>query len=217
MTLGADNSPKRSPATAVVGLLAEHLVAQWLVDQGWQILQRRWRGRQGELDLVAYQNGRAIAYAQPNSPPDSPQNLPQNPPQNLPTVATLSFVEVKARSRGSWDQDGRLSITAQKQTKLWRTAELFLSHYPAFNACTCRFDVALVRCERSPVLRKRVGSNPPSGSMAVDGAIDGAIDLRADEAIASDLSTFSPIRLGQAVSLGGYRLTLQDYIPNAFG
>ncbi|HEY9645121.1 MAG TPA: YraN family protein [Chroococcidiopsis sp.] len=187
MTLSADTSPKRSPATAVVGLLAEHLVAQWLVDQGWRILQRRWRGRQGELDLVAYQDGRAIA--------------------------TLSFVEVKARSRGSWDQDGRLAITPQKQTKLWRTAELFLSHYPAFNACTCRFDVALVRCERSPVLRKPAGSPPLSNSVTADGAVD----VRIDEAIAPDLSQFSPIQLGQAVSLSGYQLTLQDYIPNAFG
>jgi putative endonuclease len=36
----------------VFGREAEQLAAAWLVDAGWRILDRRWRVREGELDLV---------------------------------------------------------------------------------------------------------------------------------------------------------------------
>ncbi|HET6819408.1 MAG TPA: YraN family protein [Candidatus Limnocylindria bacterium] len=35
-----------------LGLRAEQATAQWLSGSGWQILERRWRVRAGELDLV---------------------------------------------------------------------------------------------------------------------------------------------------------------------
>lgn len=34
------------------GELAEEWVADWLVARGWSVLERRWRGGGGELDLV---------------------------------------------------------------------------------------------------------------------------------------------------------------------
>lgn len=113
------------------GDLAEELVAQWLQQQGWSILYRRWHCRWGELDLIAY----------------SPMNSPDRP-------ASIAFVEVKARRRGNWDLDGRLAITAQKQAKLWQTAELFLATYTQYAQLPCRFDVALVRIHPRSVCAK---------------------------------------------------------------
>ncbi|MDY7015911.1 MAG: YraN family protein, partial [Cyanobacteriota bacterium] len=39
--------------TAKIGELGEKVVALWLERRGWRILERRWRCRWGELDLVA--------------------------------------------------------------------------------------------------------------------------------------------------------------------
>lgn len=105
------------PDSKVLGELGEALVADWLQQQGWQIVARRWHCRWGELDLVAV------------------QGLPE---------PTLAFVEVKTRRAGSLDGAGRLAITPQKQQKLWRSAELFLARHPHYAEWPCRFDVALV-------------------------------------------------------------------------
>jgi len=99
-----------------LGELGEQVTAQWLHDQGWEILASRWRCRWGELDLVAYH----------------------------PTTG-LIFVEVKTRQSKNWDADGLCAITPQKQKKLYRTAQMFLSAYPQFSELACRFDLALVK------------------------------------------------------------------------
>ncbi|MBD2194683.1 MULTISPECIES: YraN family protein [Calothrix] len=106
-----------------IGHLGEDLVAQWLQSTGWLILHRRFFCRWGEIDIIAqYDDGRVT--------------------QN----STLAFVEVKTRSLGNWDFGGRNAITVKKQTKLWRTAEMFLAQYPEKADYPCRFDVAIVSC-----------------------------------------------------------------------
>jgi putative endonuclease len=111
-----------------LGPLAEQFVARWLEAQGYKILQRHWHCRWGELDLIAQE--KLIS-------PAANDCLP-----------VLVFVEVKARSRGNWDADGLLAITPQKQEKLWYAAQCFLADYPDWANYPCRFDVALVSCDR---------------------------------------------------------------------
>ncbi len=142
-----------------IGVLGEELVAQWLKSQGWVILHRRWRWRWGEIDIIAR-----------NSSP------------------FLAFVEVKTRSRGNWDAGGLLSITSQKQAKLYKSAQCFLSAHPHLGDYPCRFDVALVCCQRLSKHHK------PSEAPA----------------------TLEGVQLGQTIISSGYQLSLQVYLPSAF-
>ncbi len=157
--------PPLPTPTPNTGILGEQLVAQWLQAQGWEILQQRWRCQWGEIDLIV---------------------------QQIASNCQLAFVEVKTRSQGNWDADGLLAITPQKQAKIWQTAKLFLSAHPELVDLPCRFDVALVRCQRiSPKLKQKEQQ--------------------------SDRSSASPkVVLGQPFFADGYQLILQDYIDSAF-
>lgn len=142
------------------GQIAESFVADWLIAQGWTVLYQRWHCRYGELDVVA-------------------------------TMAdSLAFVEVKARSTGNWDENGLLSVTPQKQAKLWQAAQLFLADHPHLADLPCRFDIALLSCKPVRRVEKR--------------------------SIESQLCLPLAIERGQAVVFNGYELTLQQYIVNAF-
>jgi putative endonuclease len=164
-----------------IGALGEELVAQYLQVTGWMILHRRWRCRWGEIDIVVRQKSgdNALPFLNP----------------------TLAFVEVKTRSQGNWDANGLLSITPQKQAKLWRTAHSFLANYPNLANDACRFDVATVYCRRLP-------SNQHS---QLDKA--SLTPLIGDNS--GDLS-LKTIQLGQPITLAGHQLCLQNYIPSAF-
>ena len=137
-------------------MAGEQLVAKWLRSQGWQLLHHRWHCRWGELDLIAQSS------------------------------KELVFVEVKTRSRGNWDANGVLSVTTAKQAKLWQAAAVFLSQHPELADFSCRFDVAIVRCQQLP---KRPTLNTPAPHSLI---------------------------LGQPVRIGNYQLVLQQYLPSAF-
>lgn len=154
------DSPAPSHQTDL-GILGETFVAEWLRSQQWQILYHRWSCRFGELDLVA-----------------------QSPPE---TESLIAFVEVKTRSQGNWDSDGLLAVTPAKQTKLWKTAQLFLVKHPHLAELPCRFDIAIVKRQRFSQSKHQSKNLAKSTS----------------------LSSFSQV-------VEGYELALQNYIPNAF-
>ncbi|MFG6106040.1 YraN family protein [Leptothoe sp. EHU-05/26/07-4] len=126
-----------------LGVYGEQLVETWLMQQGWEILYRRWHCRWGELDLVA--QGYNTQGGQLSS-------------------EMLAFVEVKTRSRGNWDLDGLLSITRAKQRKLWTTARLFLTRHPHLAQLPCRLDVALVSCHGKATQTARAQLKLPDGA-----------------------------------------------------
>ncbi len=43
-----------------LGLRGERTAAAWLSERGWTILERRWRGEGGELDLICLDRGGAL-------------------------------------------------------------------------------------------------------------------------------------------------------------
>ena len=50
-----------SSAHTALGRFGEDVAARWLEDQGYQVVDRNWRGRDGELDLVAIHQGWWVA------------------------------------------------------------------------------------------------------------------------------------------------------------
>ncbi|MCM3746026.1 YraN family protein [Paenibacillus pasadenensis] len=57
-----DSQPvgKRPDQRKRSGEIAENAVAEWMLEQGYKIAERNWRCRQGELDLIAWDNGRLV-------------------------------------------------------------------------------------------------------------------------------------------------------------
>jgi putative endonuclease len=165
-------SPSAAPRTSgpnPLGPLGEAFVAQWLQQQGYQLLAQGWHCRWGELDLIAQDSD-----------------------------GTIAFVEVKTRSRGSWDEGGLLAITPSKRQKLIRTAQTYLAQMaPDLDPnAPCRFDVAAaiaVPIPRPRPLQPSPPFNPPPEPAAI-----------------------APIHLGQPYPFRGHHLTLQTYLVNAF-
>ncbi len=124
--------------TADLGTWGEQLVIQWLQQQQWTVLAHQWRCRRGEVDIIAQS---PISVGKTRTDP-----------------GILAFVEVKTRSPGNWDADGRLAITPQKQRKLWTTAQVFLSTHLQLAELPCRFDVALVQCR--PIKTPQATAHP---------------------------------------------------------
>ena len=109
------STPFNDLKTTAIGNTGEDVVCNYLQARGWNVLARQWRCRWGELDVVACKDN------------------------------SLRFVEVKTRSAGNWDADGRKAVSRSKQAKIVRTAQRFLQQYPRYADCFCQFDVVLVK------------------------------------------------------------------------
>jgi putative endonuclease len=148
-------------------------VSQWLQQQGWHILAERWHCPWGEIDVIA--QGESVSG-------ESGQGLDRS----SALLKTIAFVEVKTRSPKNIDGGGVQAITPRKRQKLWQTAELFLAEFPQFSDWNCRFDAALVTCEK-------LKSKPDPGD---------------------PVQPLPHIELGTAFSWQGHRLTLYQYLTN---
>ena len=100
----------------------------------------------------------------------------------------IAFIEVKTRSDRNWDENGLLAINAVKQQKILETASLYLSKNPHLAELPCRFDVALVSYQLCDS-----GINSPS-----------------------IFQNINQLQLHQSVIIDNYRLTIKNYLQNAF-
>jgi len=142
-----------------IGQLGEDLITQWLESTGWLILHRRFSCPWGEIDVIAEYLGQEAGKQGSGGTEEKIYNpFSSLPSSNSISDSVIAFVEVKTRSSGNWDAGGRSAITPQKQARLWRTAETFLAQYPEKADYPCRFDVAIVCCQRISTSQTRLTS-----------------------------------------------------------
>ncbi len=101
--------------TRETGRFAEDRVAALLGQSGWRLLDRNWRCRWGELDLLMSKPGR------------------------------LLLVEVKARRQAGFDAWGAASLDDRKRRCLKRTFTCWLSQHADYQPYPVRMVLALVR------------------------------------------------------------------------
>ena len=101
---------KSNQQNKAVGQWAELTALKYLQSQAFEYVQQNYHSRFGEIDLIVKRQ------------------------------TELVFVEVKARSAGSYAAAYEV-ISAAQQQKIIKTAQLFLQQYPQYEDFDCRFDV----------------------------------------------------------------------------
>ncbi|MCP9796436.1 MULTISPECIES: YraN family protein [Cyanophyceae] len=111
------------------GAWAEQRVLRLLRRRGWELLERNWRCRWGELDLIVRKPGR------------------------------LLLVEVKGRRAGSLDGSGTAALRWQKRRRLARAWDCWLAAHPRWERTPVEQVAALVPLPpaRAPVRWVRLG------------------------------------------------------------
>lgn len=118
----------------------EKIAAEWLSEQGWEILERNWTSDLGELDIVA-------------------QKQEQWGDRRVPIIA---FVEVKTR-RTDHDILPERRVDHRKRRKVVNLAKLYLSTTNT-RRVIARFDVIGVDLD-GPVVRHYPGAFDGSGRL----------------------------------------------------
>ena len=102
------------------GLAAEQRVETVLTAQGWEVLERRWRCRHGEMDLLLHQEGRLLIVE-----------------VKCRNAAGLAFVDGAGNCLG-WRQ----------QQRLRRAFGLWLQESPQWSHCEVALVLAVVVGDR---------------------------------------------------------------------
>ena len=95
------------------GQYTESLACRYLENKGFNLIEKNFNCKVGEIDLVMLDNN------------------------------TLVFVEVRYRKNNNFGSAAE-SITASKQSKLIKTASLYLQQHVKFNQYPARFDVVSI-------------------------------------------------------------------------
>lgn len=104
-----------------LGRQGENRISEWLTDKGCLILERNWRTRTGEIDIIALDK--------------TDQTHP---------CGVLVFVEVKTLIKTEL-ADLDLIINKKKQERIIKTAKCFLANHRKYNKMYIRFDVVVLR------------------------------------------------------------------------
>jgi putative endonuclease len=62
-TPGTPQGPSGADRRAALGRSGEDTAASWYEDHGYEVLERNWRRREGEVDLIA-RKGRTVAFVE---------------------------------------------------------------------------------------------------------------------------------------------------------
>lgn len=204
-----------------VGLLGEAIAAQWVLTYGWHILHHRWHCRWGELDLIT-QDFTLPTDSQKYIGPNTRYSIGKQIPYYAPNSSQqLVFIEVKTRSLKNWDANGLMAITPKKQQKLWKTAEFFLATFPQYANAPCRFDLMLIRYQRSPQDPRMDNRNPdkqvPSPTAS---RISETKTLSHQNEAKPTRFNLNPFNANQSVSpwirLGHHQFRLEHHLKNVF-
>lgn len=112
MPVPLNSKTNNRKAAEAAGRAAEARAALWLQLKGYRILARRYRGRGGEIDLIAAK------------PLWGPPKL-------------IAFIEVKQRADEKALAD---AITARQRERIIMAANHFLACHPHFASATLRYD-----------------------------------------------------------------------------
>lgn len=121
------------------GAVYEQRAADYLEKCGYRILQRNFRCRMGEIDIIAQDPG-----SDESSSEESTKECGIRESRIRPT---LVFVEVKyRRTAGSGGPEE--AVTKAKQRTICRVADFYRTRYRIDMRTPCRFDVIAIEGER---------------------------------------------------------------------
>lgn len=104
-----------------IGNIGENAVADFLKSNGYDVLERNFTVRGGEIDIIAFKSGRLV------------------------------FVEVKTRSSNAWISGERAVTPAKRKFLIRAAGIYYNRYKKEHGEAICRFDVAAVELENGCV------------------------------------------------------------------